>query len=239
MSNTTLQRFDTENGIELIIDTQTGEAFASQSAIARMVGKGESTIRYWITSQNIQTKEAEIETATGLKTSQLLNEEAVFQAFAKYRPELLVQCAKAGIRVYLHKMAGFQVNSTALQIPKTYAEALLEAGRLAKELEEAEKERELLMLQNQDLEEENELLSEAVDELFDYSSIIRIAKFNNVSEKCFSWRKLKAVSTQLRVEIKKVPCPRFQTKNLYSHDAWRVAYPGFRLPETTTLVINS
>jgi phage anti-repressor protein len=117
-------------------------------------------------------------------------------------------------------------------IPKTFGEALLLAGKL-------EQEKEILEIQNKLLEDENHHLSEAVDELFDYSSIIRIAKFNNMSETCFKWQRLKAVSIKMGLEIKKVPCPRFQWKNLYSHDAWRVAYPGVKLPETTTLVIKS
>ena len=40
------------------------------------------------------------------------------------------------------------------------------------------------------------------------------------------------------IEIKKVPDARYMTKNLYSHDVWRVAYPHISLPETTTLVIR-
>ena len=92
-------------------------------------------------------------------------------------------------------------------------------------------------VQNQHLELENYQLSEAVDELFNYSSIIRVAKFNNCSEKNFNWRKLKAVSQQLNLEIKKVPCPRFEYKLLYSHDVWRYAYPNVMLPETTTLKV--
>lgn len=114
------------------------------------------------------------------------------------------------------------------QTPQTYLEAL-------KALVKAEEERQLLELQKELLESENEALSEAVDELFDYSSIIRVAKYNNVSETDFNWRMLKAASRKLGVEIKKVPCPRFEYKNLYSHDAWRLAYPQYRLPETTTL----
>lgn len=89
------------------------------------------------------------------------------------------------------------------------------------------------------LEESNQALSEAVDELFNYSSIIRIAKFNGISEGRFKWHRLKTVSAQLGLEIKRVPCARFGTKNLYSHDAWRVAYPHVNLPETTTLVVKA
>jgi len=124
--------------------------------------------------------------------------------------------------------------STAIahQIPKTYSQALLEAAKLAEENERLE-------AQNILLEQQNECLSEAVDELFNYSSIVRIAKFNGISETQFKWYRLKAVSVKMGLEIKKVPCPRFVEKNLYSHDAWRVAYPGIALPETTTLVIQS
>ena len=116
-------------------------------------------------------------------------------------------------------------------IPQSYAQALLEAGRIALELEKAQAEKALL-------EEQNELLAEAVDELFDYSSIIRIAKFNDVSETQFKWQTLKAMSRKMGYEIKRVPCPRFEYKNLYAHDVWRVCYPDMQLPETTTLVIG-
>ena len=124
--------------------------------------------------------------------------------------------------------------STAIahQIPKTYSQALLEAAKLAEENERLE-------AQNALLEQQNEHLSETVDELFDYSSIIRIAKYNGVPETRFKWHRLKIVSIKNGLEIKKVPCPRFVEKNLYSHDAWRIAYPGIALPETTTLVIQS
>ena len=120
----------------------------------------------------------------------------------------------------------------AHQIPKTYSQALLEAAKLAEENERLE-------AQNILLEQQNEQLSEAVDELFNYSSIVRVAKFNGISETRFKWHRLKTVSNQMGLEIKKVPCPRFVEKNLYSHDAWRVAYPGIALPETTTLVIQA
>jgi KilA-N domain len=91
---------------------------------------------------------------------------------------------------------------------------------------------------NSQLTEENQQLSEAVDELFSYSSIIRIAKFNKCDEKLFNWRLLKNASKNSGLEIKRVPCPRFGEKLLYPHDAWRLAYPAFNLPETTTLVIS-
>ena len=118
------------------------------------------------------------------------------------------------------------------QLPQTYLEAL-------KALVASEERLMLAQAEVEVLEEANQALSEAVDELYNYSSIIRIAKFNGISEERFKWHRLKTVSAQLGLEIKKVPCARFGTKNLYSHDAWRVAYPHVNLPETTTLVVKA
>ena len=115
-------------------------------------------------------------------------------------------------------------------VPVTYLDAL-------KALVVAEEAKELLKIQNQELEHEVEQLSEAVDDLFNFSSIIRIAKFNNVCETNFKWRTLKAASQAKNLEVKQVPCPQYKTKNLYHHDVWRYCYPTFNLPETTTLTI--
>ena len=225
-----LTRFD-KDGLELIVDTSTGEVFASQSAMSRMVGVSETSIRKWITSNQIAVKKLETPTTTGVKTSNLLSEEAIYQALEKYNPSLLIQCAKVGLRIYLHGLAGYKYQVKP-QVPQTFAEALQLAADQAKEIE----------LQNQQiklLEEDNQRQAEAIDELFEYSSIIRIAKFNNCSEKAFSWHKLKAASIAMNLEIKRVPCPRFTTKNLYHHNAWRFVYPNYKLPETTTLIIKS
>jgi hypothetical protein len=142
-------------------------------------------------------------------------------------PEFAVWCDG-----HIFNLMSTGTTAIAHQIPKTYSQALLEAAKLAEENERLE-------AQNILLEQQNEQLSEAVDELFNYSSIVRVAKFNGISETRFKWHRLKAVSNQMGLEIKKVPCPRFVEKNLYSHDAWRVAYPGIALPETTTLVIQA
>lgn len=120
-------------------------------------------------------------------------------------------------------------------LPQTYVEAL-------KALVQAEEEKEALALENsmqaaqiEELEEDVDRLSELADELFNYSSIIRIAKLNNVNEKTYNWRKLKAASKVKGVEVKHSPCQRFGIKNLYHTDAWKAAYPEAKLPETSGL----
>lgn len=125
------------------------------------------------------------------------------------------------------------------QLPQTYLEALKALVASEEERVRLEHENVLLQTENNILEIETERQAEIIDELFDYSSIIRIAKYNNVDEKTFRWRRLKAASLQLGIEIKKAPCPRYVTKNLYHHDVWRVAYPDISLPETTTIRVQN
>ncbi|MFM6673166.1 MAG: BRO family protein [Dolichospermum sp.] len=172
-----------------------------------------------------------IQTRGGIQSMTVIWEPGIYQLLAKSRKPQAKPFQKwlfEEVLPSIRKAGQYAVH----QIPQTYSQALLEAAKLAEENERLE-------AQNVILERQNEQLSEAVDELFDYSSIIRVAKFNGISESRFKWHRLRAVSVQLGLEIKKVPCPRFGEKNLYSHDVWRVAYPGIPLPETTTLVARS
>lgn len=131
-----------------------------------------------------------------------------------------------------------ETGSTSL-VPQTYAQALLEAGRIALELEKVQEELALKALECESLEADNDRQAEIIDEVYNYSSIIRVAKFNNISETNFSWRRLVSASAQMKIEVMKAPCPRFVTKNLYNHDVWRYCYPSVSLPETTTLTISN
>jgi len=235
MTKLSLQRFD-RDGIEILIDTATGESFASVSGYARMAGLSQPAItkRCQKTDNQSAIKTAEVQTATGFKTHNLIPESLIAEWLPKDNPTMASKLMLLGVRVFLHEMAGFKVTSEAIApaLPQTYLEAL-------KALVASEEEKALLEAEKALLEETNYHLSESLDELFDYSSIIRIAKFNSTSEKRFTWHRLKAASIKLGLEVKKVPCPRFGEKNLYSHEAWRVAYPNVRLPETTTIVLGN
>lgn len=213
-----LQRFDQEN-IELIIDTETGESFSSIRGMSRMLGISDAALRKYITANQIDLKIAQIPTTTGLKTANLINEDQMLDLISKYNPTLIIQFAKVGLRAYLHQLAGYHINSTTIapQPPQTYIEAL-------KALVVAEEEKARLV-------QENLQLKETVDELFEYSSIIRIAKYNMIRETAFNWRILKKTSLELGLEIKRVPCPRFEFKNLYPHQAWEICYPDAALPD--------
>jgi hypothetical protein len=102
-----------KDGLELVIDTNSGEAFASTRATARMVEKNESTIRDFLAAREFDLKSAEINTPGGIQGARLLNELQIYDVCEKYKPSLLKAFAQAGLRIYLHKLAGFEVKSTA------------------------------------------------------------------------------------------------------------------------------
>lgn len=117
-------------------------------------------------------------------------------------------------------------------LPSNYLEAL-------KALVKTEESKLILEEKNKQLELDNQKLAEEVDDLFTFSSIIRIAKFNNCSETKFKWQDLKKKSLSLGYEVKQVPCPRFKFKNLYHHDIWKLVYPGYNLPEASLVLANN
>lgn len=195
--------------------------------------------------QSLKNYEAQVEQAFGVVTFEmskppvgsqggrpekfawLTEEQATFLMTLSRNTEQVVNCKANLVKAFVEARNALK---PSVSTPQTYIEAL-------KALVAAEEQKLLLQAERDELEKENEQLAEAVDELFSYSSIIRVAKFNDMDEKAFSWRKLKAATQTLKLEIKRVPCPRFETKLLYPHDAWRFCYPEVMLPETTTLVI--
>jgi hypothetical protein len=177
-----------------------------------------------------EVKTAEVLTNGGLQGVSLYSVEVLVNLAFEFDLTLAKLITQAGAAVYLYGLAGYEVKPV-VKTPCNLIEALELALVQAKEIEK-------LKMINESLEDDNLRQSEIIDELFDHSSIVRIAKYNNVSETSFNWRLLKSASGKMGIEIKKAPCPRYGEKNLYSHDAWRLAYPEYRLPETTTLRIG-
>lgn len=129
-----LARLEHEN-LELFVNESTGEVFATQASIARMTKKAKSTISDWAKGVRSEDQiDAEILTGGGLQGVRLFNEDAIFDAFSRYAPELLVQCAKAGIRVYLHKIAGYSVS---VEKPKTHLQILADMAKALADQEQA------------------------------------------------------------------------------------------------------
>lgn len=85
---------------------------------------------------------------------------------------------------------------------------------------EEQKEKQQLLLKAENLET-------VLDNLLEWVSIIKVAQFNKVSEKCFNWHLLKAKSKELGYQIKKAESPRFGFQNLYHIDCFKAVYPQF------------
>ena len=71
----------------------------------------------------------------------------------------------------------------------------------------------ILALQQQEqielLEAKTENLNTVLDNLLEWVSILKVAKFNNVHEKKFNWRNLKNKSSELGYMVKKAESPRY------------------------------
>lgn len=119
-----LQRYD-NNGLELVIDKDTGESYATVSGYARMSGKDKSTIsRRAGTVALKQQKMAEILTPQGLRTVALIDESTISDWIIGDNPGLAKQMMKAGVRVFLHHSAGHKIKSEQphenhLELPPT------------------------------------------------------------------------------------------------------------------------
>jgi hypothetical protein len=145
-----LQAYSTEAFPEgLYIDQSTGEVFASNRSLARIIDKSASIVSDYVNSgfegdRNSDFETAKVHTRGGLQGVRLSPESVILSAITKYKPDLLAACASAGLRVYLHRVAGFEVQSTAVapppmtmeQMKVATLEAQLDSERLKRELAE-------------------------------------------------------------------------------------------------------
>lgn len=228
MANITVSKFECD-GLEFYVDESTGLAYAPISMVARLCCCEPIQVKRLLTGDKESLKSALIKTSNGDKAAKLIDAKDLFRVAIVHNPELALKMGAAGANVYMCGLAGYQTAIAAK--PKTALELAREQVKLLEQIE-------LQQAQIELLEEDNLALSTAVDQLWDRSTIKRVAAYNNCSEKAFNWRILKAAAKALGEEIYKVPDINYPNGvNVYSHDAWRLAYPGYKLPETTTLKI--
>ena len=109
-------RYDGADGVEILIDTKTGESFCSIRGYARMAGKAISTI-----SERLQgvrdgvSKTVEVVTAGGSQGVRMIDEDLIVEWLPKDNPKAATALLKLGVRMGLHKLAGFELSSTAIQ----------------------------------------------------------------------------------------------------------------------------
>lgn len=121
MTNLTqFKQFNSSEGIEILIDAITGEAGCSINGYSRLSGKAKSTIseRLDRMSQGVRetmVKELEIQTAGGLQGVRLISEDLIAEWIIDDNPAIAKKLLKAGVRVFLHTQAGYEVKSTAVE----------------------------------------------------------------------------------------------------------------------------
>lgn len=125
---TALTQFN-QDGIEIYINTTTGESFASKRGYCRMANVGMQTIarRLKRTDAHKQVMYAEIPTSKGTRNGALLTENLIAQWLPQDNPELAHKFLTLGIRAGMHWLAGYDVTSTVVEqynLPQTYTQAL-------------------------------------------------------------------------------------------------------------------
>lgn len=144
MSNSELSLFNTPDGVEVVISRGDGETFATQAGYARMSGISKQAVHKRCKGltklplderQSLSGSESErvnrnyilqgkVDTSQGLQSCLLIPEPTILNWLSKDNPQLLTSFAQLGLRATLHRWAGFEVGSSAFQVPQDYASAL-------------------------------------------------------------------------------------------------------------------
>lgn len=127
MDSTNLARFESDNGIEILIDTLTGASFLNVMGLARLAERNKSTIQRFLGSRKIDGEMVEIPTPGGLQGSRIFDEDVILDVLEKYNTPTLKLFSKLGTRVALHGMAGYSVTSEAVK-PKQPVEEKSKPG---------------------------------------------------------------------------------------------------------------
>jgi len=113
-----LTQFKTDDGIEVIINQETGEAFASAAGYSRMSGAKKTTISKRLKGLNpTERNRGEVQTPGGIQGVELIPASLCFKWAIKDNPGLAEKMGEVGATVFLHKLAGYEVTSTATSQP--------------------------------------------------------------------------------------------------------------------------
>ena len=117
-----LERYD-QDGIELVINTKTGEAFATLAGYSRMSGIAKNTLanrlsRGYKGVHKTSLPTAEIETGGGVQGVHLLSADIVYDWMFEDNSALARVMGKVGATIYMHQLAGFKITSDAIAKPQ-------------------------------------------------------------------------------------------------------------------------
>jgi hypothetical protein len=118
---TTLELY-TKETLELVIDNNTGEIFATLEAMVHMTGSDAKTINKYVNgglqgAYRMELKHAGFHTPEGIKGAALLNEFQIISTLHDYNSSLLADIALEGIRAFFHPLVGYKPSS--MLVPPT------------------------------------------------------------------------------------------------------------------------
>lgn len=224
-----LSVFKSDNGIEIIINQQTGESFCSISGYARMSGLTQQAISKRVKKVDNPSiiKNAEIDTGYGIKLHNLITEDLITDWLVDDNPAMAKQLLKAGVRVFLHSLAGYKIISEVTQPqPRSLAETIMMIGqqmveqeRRAKALEEKQLR---LESKTESLDERTEQLQcriEALNGASNYYTVRGYCRVKNIKISEGMARKVafaaKRICKSHKLDIGKVPDERHGQVNSY------------------------
>jgi phage antirepressor YoqD-like protein len=111
----TFETFTTD-GLELIVNTTTGMAFATLSATSRMLGLSKSTT--FAAFGKVECYIAQIEAGTGLRTVRMIGAVDLYDLAVEHNPELAKQMGHIGANLYLLNRAGYKVTIKEVSQPE-------------------------------------------------------------------------------------------------------------------------
>lgn len=99
------------NGLELVVNTSTGMAFASISAAARMLGIARQRLSDVVNNprRNISVVYTQIPTSTGTRSAGLIDAVTLYDMATEYNLDLARQMGRVGANLYLLNQAGYKV----------------------------------------------------------------------------------------------------------------------------------
>jgi hypothetical protein len=114
---TTLKRY-WKDGLGLVINTNSGEVFATPLTVVSLIARNISDIYDYINGElegvaPVPLKDVELSADSNedVKTLLVLDEHQILQLMYHFNPELLIECGLKGIRAYLHPLFDFKLQS--------------------------------------------------------------------------------------------------------------------------------
>jgi len=156
MPELTHKTFVSEDGIEVIINTTTGESFCSIKGYARLSGVSKQAISKRISKLERvnpgSPKIAEVQTAKGKQRVNLIPESLIAEWITKDNPAIATKMLQAGIKLFLYGIAGYKI----VEEPDKISDAI---EILDRENHRFKTENQRLRVRSAALEEKLELLS--------------------------------------------------------------------------------